>query len=96
MQTIVTKFLSPTNSKGLRIKAMQSGWISDKRCEVNQLTIPYTHDLIGQAAHAKAAMALAEKLQWHGKYVGGSLGAMSDCDYVFVKITDADTVEVQP
>lgn len=82
MQTILTKYLPATNTRGARIKAVQSGW-SDKR-ECNSVTIPYPHELSGDETHAVAARLLAEKLGWHGEMVCGSLGAWSEFANVFV------------
>jgi len=74
MQAIQTKYFGPTNTKGARIKAT---------CAAGSLTIPYPHELSGQACHRKAAEALAVKLGWsdHGALLGGQL---PDHSYVFV------------
>lgn len=82
-QTILTKFVPATNNRGSRIKAVQSGW-SDKR-ECTSVTIPYPHELNTEQAHMLAARKLAEKLDWKGIYIGGSLGAWSDYAFVFVQ-----------
>jgi len=74
MQAIQTKYFGPTNTKGARIKAT---------CAAGSLTIPYPHELSGQAVHRKAAEALAAKLGWsdHGALLGGQL---PDHSHVFV------------
>jgi hypothetical protein len=55
MQAIQTRYLGPTNTRGSRIKA----W-----CAAGSITIPYPHELNGQAVHREAANALALKLGW--------------------------------
>lgn len=74
MQAIQTKYFGPTNTKGARIKAT---------CAAGSLTIPYPHELSGQAVHRKAAEALVAKLGWtdHGTLLGGQL---PDHSHVFV------------
>lgn len=54
MQTIITKFLSATNSRGARIQAT---------CWNGKVTISYPYELSGVDCHRKAAEALIEKLQ---------------------------------
>lgn len=80
-QSILTKYIAPSNTRGSRIKAVQSGW-SDKR-ECVSVTIPYPYECNQDQAHARAAQLLAEKLNWHGRYVAASLGAWSDYAYCF-------------
>ena len=53
MQAIITKYLPATNSRGSRIKAT---------CSSGSVTIPYPHDLRGQAVNRAAADALVAKL----------------------------------
>lgn len=62
MQSITTKFLGPTNSRGSRIRATTASGKS--------LTIPYCHES-GHQSHAKAALALARKLSWEGTLIEG-------------------------
>jgi hypothetical protein len=72
MQAIITKFVSPTNTAGPRIKAT---------CEAGSVTVPYPHELgEGAKAHALAAMALVRKLGWtpkskEGVHQNGYVGA---------------------
>ena len=91
-QSILTKYLSPTNTRSARIKAVQSGW-SDKR-ECVSVTIPYPYELNTDQAHAMAASMLAKKLGWHGRYISASLGAWSDYAYCFA-YDDGDGFTVQ-
>lgn len=62
MQSITTKFIGPSNTRGSRIKATTAGG--------STLTIPYCHES-GHGSHSKAAIALARKLGWTGTLVEG-------------------------
>lgn len=55
---IFTKYLGPTNTRGGRIKAWakSGGKLS--------VTISYPHELSQSQAHASAAIALCNKMQW--------------------------------
>jgi hypothetical protein len=78
MQSIQTKFLSATDSKGSRIKA---------KCARGSITIPFPHELTGDAIHRAAVMALVlrfldedeskgtprETNFWNRAFVSGSL-----------------------
>jgi hypothetical protein len=57
MVIIKTKYLSPTNSRGSRIKAQANGF---------SITIPYDYALNGEQVHYKAVQALVDKhnLEW--------------------------------
>ena len=57
MQAIHTKYISPSNTRGARIKA----YTSDGR----SVTVSYDHALDSEKAHFQAAQAFAEK---HFKY----------------------------
>lgn len=65
-QSIITKKLAPTNTKGTRIKAS---------CDAGNVTIGYDHSLNCDQNHRKAAKALCAKLGWEYVLVSGSLGA---------------------
>ncbi len=72
MKAIKTVYKGPTNTKPSKVYASAEGG--------NRISISFD-DTNGQAdAHAKAARALADKMGWHGKWVGG---ALADC-YVWV------------
>ncbi len=75
VQAIETKYLSPTNNRGSRIKAKAWG---------GSVTIPYPHECSTEDAHRKAAMALVAKLQWEPEtwFQGGSADGFG---YVFVR-----------
>jgi len=62
MQAIITKYLSPTNTRGARIKATASA---------GSVTIPFPYELGLYERHEKAALALCAKLGWDFDLVGG-------------------------
>lgn len=59
MIAIETKYLSPTNSRGSRIKAFTSSGFS--------VSIPYQHELSHEKLHFEAVKALVKKydLDWN-------------------------------
>jgi hypothetical protein len=67
MQSIITRFVASTNTKGSRIIASTSA----KR---ERLSIPYDHAISPDKNHRAAARALAEKLDWQFRFVEGSNG----------------------
>lgn len=76
MQAIQTRYLSPSNFRGPRIKA----W-----CAAGSITIPYPHELSGLTVHRKAAQLLAVKLGWTDPAYGPLLGGcLPNGDYAFV------------
>ena len=78
MQTIITKYLGPTNYRGSRIKARQSASYAGTPKSV---TIDWDYSLNVEHNHKAAAIAFAAKMGWHGDWVGGDNG---DIGYVFV------------
>jgi hypothetical protein len=66
MKSITTKYLSPGNVRGARMKA------SDH--DGNEATVPYDYGSNDDARHAKACEALMRKMKWDGHYVGGWSG----------------------
>lgn len=72
MKAIVTKYHGPTDTRGSRIVATDS--------DGNRASIPYPHELSGEACHKKAADALCAKMGWSGELIGGGLKN----GYVFV------------
>lgn len=78
MQSINTKYLSATNTKGSRIKAYAS-----YGKEFN-LTMPYDYALDTQQAHAKVAMELAKRLNWAEDWVCSD--SEDQKGYVFVPV----------
>ena len=67
MQTIMTRFIASTNTKGSRITASTSA-------KGLRLTIPYNHAISRDKNQRAAARALAEKLDWQFRFVEGSNG----------------------
>jgi hypothetical protein len=65
MQTIKTKFIPATNTKGFRVKATTTLGES--------LSIPYSYLICDeQQQHANAAIALCKKLGWEGELICGT------------------------
>lgn len=64
MIAIHTKYLNPTNSRGVRIKAYTASWGDSKGFEA---VISYPHELSGEACHFEAVKALVKKhdLDWN-------------------------------
>ena len=83
MQTIITKYLGPTNHRGSRIKARQSASYAGPPQSV---TIDGDYSLHVEQNHRAAAMAFAAKMNWFGDWVGGDNG---DTGYVFVNSSAA-------
>jgi len=85
MQTIETRYLGPTNYKGARIKAKQSGGPAS-------VTMSRDYSLDIDDSHMQAAMMLMEKLGWGGTMYGGHTKA----GMVFVFADPDSTIETQP
>ena len=64
MQTITTKYLSPTDCKVSRFKATHTGG-------VESVTISRNYAVEAEDNHREVAQALAKKLNWQGSYIGG-------------------------
>ena len=84
MQTIITKYLGPTNHRGSRIKARQSASYAGAPKSV---TIDWDYSLNVEQNHKAAAIAFAAKMGWAGQWVGGDNG---DTGYVFVNVDAAE------
>lgn len=82
-QSILTKFIAPTNTRVSRVKAVQSGWESDgvRRCA--SVTLEWDYALNANQNHIAAAEILAAQLGWRGRFVMASLGAQSKFAFVF-------------
>jgi len=65
MQAIVTRTLSPTDSRGTRVEAKANG---------GRVTRPYDHARTGAENHAAAARALADHMEWPGELAGALYG----------------------
>jgi hypothetical protein len=74
MKAIETRYVGPTNTRGARIIATDS--------DNNRVSIPYPHELSGEAVHLKAAEALRDKMGWTGNLIAG--GTKRGYCFVFV------------
>ena len=72
MKAIKTRYWGPTDTLGARIKADDG--------DGNRITLPYNHALNVAQTHAEAAVALCQKMGWHGTLIQGSIPS----GYVFV------------
>jgi hypothetical protein len=72
MNAIYTKWIAPTQARGLRIKAYTDPKLRH--------TAQWNHDLTAEGNHIAAATALAKKLRWYGQWVGGP----TDHGFVFI------------
>jgi hypothetical protein len=73
-QSISTRYIGPTNTRGSRVKARSSSGLS--------ITLSWDDTLDSPANHTSAARALAVKLSWCGTWVGGA--SPDDRGYVYV------------
>jgi len=64
MQTITTKYLGATNTKGARMKATHTGGYTS-------ITEGYDWALNNEDNHMVVAHMLAQKLKWDATYIGG-------------------------
>ena len=74
MKAIRTRYLSPTNFKGGRIKASDG--------DGNFITLSYDHSLDTAENHEKTAHTLCSKMDWTGELKGGWF--RSEMYWVFV------------
>lgn len=70
MQSIITRYTGPTNTRGSRIIARSTGGI--------RRTYPIRNDLTNDANHKGAAHSLAMELAWSGEWVGGAYNDKGD------------------
>lgn len=75
LKAITTTFKGPTDRLDPRIVAS---------CEGGRKTMTWEDALDVKANHERAAMQLAEKLKWHGRWIVGS----TRDGYVFVAMTE--------
>jgi hypothetical protein len=83
-QAIKTKFLSPTNYKGARVKA--SAW-------AGSVIISYDHSHDAPQAHWQAAKTLIEKLGWNDGNPWVQGGSPDCTGYYFVKNSPLNDTE---
>lgn len=73
-QAIVTRWLSPTNTRPSRVKASALA---------GSVIISWDHALSAEGNHAAAAKALADKFGWRGYWFAGAIRGSSG--YAFVQ-----------
>lgn len=78
-QAIVTKYISPTNYRGARIKATAAA---------GSVTMEYRHEHNPEANHRLAAMRLVDKFKWREHYDRLCGGQMADGRYCFVMVSE--------
>jgi hypothetical protein len=83
MQTIITKYLNPTNHNGARIKATSSNGVS--------MTRSYEYAMNAEENHEEVAMALAERL---GLGCDFAAGDMPTGGYVFVPVDHSHLLNI--
>jgi hypothetical protein len=83
-QSISTRYMGPTNTRGSRVKAKSSSGLS--------LTLGWNDALDINENHTGAARALAVKLGWAGRWVAG--GGSDGCGNVYVQ-DDGDGFTVE-
>ena len=71
-QAISTKYIGPTNTRGSKVKAT---------ADAGSVTLHWDDALNSYDNHAAAAIALANKFGWGGRWAGGSV---HNAGYVFV------------
>ena len=87
MQSIVTKFIGPTNTRGSRVKAL---------ADAGSLTTSWDYSLNTDENHRAAAMALVDKLDWHyADYIEGSLPQNNPYHMVYVCQVDHSTIKTK-
>lgn len=88
MKTITTKYIPATDTKGGRVKATDG--------DGNSLTLSWDNSLPrDEDNHQAAAVALCNKLDWHGTLQRGTLCNGGKCvASVFVFLNDRDQVTV--
>jgi len=81
MQTVQTRYLGPTDSRGARIKAFSEGFPRGVTTSYGYLSS--THE------HARTALAFIKAREWYGLWVGG--GAADRRGEVYVCLQPAYT-----
>ncbi|MFY7925526.1 MAG: hypothetical protein ACOVN5_06925 [Aquidulcibacter sp.] len=76
-QSIITKYLGATNSRGSRVKAS---------APAGSITVPWDYGANADEMHVRAARALIDKLGWDGTWAAG--GNADHSGFVFVWLGD--------
>jgi len=90
-QGISTRYIGPTNTKASRIKAIARK--ADGFGKEMSLTVPYGYGDT-EAEHTAAAQALADKLGWHGLWIGGGTPSEDGFQYVNLFVGPDTDLEV--
>ena len=84
-QTITTRYIPATNTRESRVKATASGQGGTLGHSPQlSMTIPFDSGLDVDDAHKKAALALAKRLGWSGRWVGGESADRRGLTFVLV------------
>ena len=83
-QAIKTRYAGPTDTRGSRVIA---------QCQAGKLTWHWDYGLNPAANHQAAAQALAAKLGWDGRWIGGA--NVKGDGFVFVNTVDDDGFTVE-
>lgn len=85
MQAITTKYYGPAGRLPARVRATSSGGLG--------LTTPWDHLATAALNHANAALALATKQGWPGRWVGAMLD--DEGAYGFISVASEPTFEIR-
>jgi hypothetical protein len=85
MQTILTKYLGPTDTKGPRVKAMTSSGHKG-----STYTTTWDDSLNVEGNHTYAAQKLLDRLDWLGMWRMGA----TDRGFVFVNVEDHSSPKI--
>jgi hypothetical protein len=83
-QAIQTKFLRPTNSRGAKVKAFAAA---------GSVTISWDHRLNPEQNHRAAAEMFANRMNWTGTWIAGTLPA-GDMVFTLVELSDPPAFQV--
>ena len=72
-QAITTEYFGPTDRRGARVIA---------RAQCGKVVVCWDHALSVDDNHATAAMALVERMDWDGVWIGGALPSGTGNVYV--------------
>jgi len=90
-QSIQTKFIGPTNSRGARIKAYTASWGDMRGLSI---TVPFSYELREEERHWEAVKALISKhdLKWGREFAIGA--SVDGRGYVFVPVRSSSDIAV--
>jgi len=82
-QAIVTKYFGPTNVRGSRVKAT---------AQVGSVFVGWNSAFNSEANHKAAAVALAQKHGWYGRWINAGLPDGRQVWVIDHKIADSFTI----